>query len=119
MLIRELFIDAKKEMCQKACCGQPVTECKCGPDCKHCDGYAKNKAMKETATQGGTAGGTHAGHVSVGAIHPNDAKRDKNGVPKAKQALNKDGTAKNGLDMGGSGLLSGGSIVKRKNRIIR
>ena len=54
-----------------------------------------------------------ASNVSVGAVYRNNAKRDKNGVPKAKQALNKDGTAKNGLDMGGSGLLSGGSIAKR------
>lgn len=110
MLIRELFVEAKKEMCPKACCGQPVTECKCGPDCKHCDCYTKNKAMNEFAT----TGGTNVAAVTVGPIHKNDAKRDKNGVPKAKQALNKDGTAKNGLDMGGSGLLSGGSIVKRK-----
>lgn len=35
------------EMCSKDCCGQPVTECTCGPDCKHCDCYEKNKAMKE------------------------------------------------------------------------
>lgn len=25
------------EMCPEACCGKPVTECSCGPDCKHCD----------------------------------------------------------------------------------
>jgi len=31
------------EMCPEACCGKPVTECSCGPDCKHCDCYAKNK----------------------------------------------------------------------------
>ena len=67
--------------------------------------------MKEN----GTNGGTHSVAVSTGnAIYRNDAKRDKNGVPKAKQALNKDGTAKNGLDMGGSGLRSGGPIDKRK-----
>ena len=40
-------LEEKEEMCPKACCGQPVTECKCGPDCKHCDCYEKNKAMKE------------------------------------------------------------------------
>ena len=32
----------KVEMCPEACCGKPVTECSCGPDCKHCDCYAKN-----------------------------------------------------------------------------
>ena len=39
-------------------------------------------------------------------------KRDKNGVPKAKQALNKDGTAKNGLDIKDN--VFGGKTVKRK-----
>jgi hypothetical protein len=35
--------EAKEEMCPEACCGKPVTECSCGPDCKHCDCYEKNK----------------------------------------------------------------------------
>jgi hypothetical protein len=43
------------EMCPEACCGKPVTECKCGPDCPHCDCYAKNQAMKETTTAGAIA----------------------------------------------------------------
>jgi len=39
------------EMCSKECCGKPVTECKCGPDCEHCDCYEKNKAMKENISE--------------------------------------------------------------------
>ena len=39
--------EAKEEMCPKACCGKPVTECSCGPDCPHCDCYEKNKATNE------------------------------------------------------------------------
>ena len=35
------------EMCSDKCCGQPVTECTCGPECPHCDCYEKNKAMNE------------------------------------------------------------------------
>tara|TARA_R110000751_G_scaffold66338_5_gene135512 strand:+ start:1498 stop:1890 length:393 start_codon:yes stop_codon:yes gene_type:complete len=31
-----------EEMCPDACCGMPVTECKCGPDCEHCDCYEIN-----------------------------------------------------------------------------
>ena len=112
MLIRELFVEAKKEMCPKACCGQPVTECKCGPDCKHCDCYTENKAMKETMTSGGT-GASMGASVANPPMAYAKIDRDKNGVPKAKQALNKDGTAKNGLDMGGSGMF-GAKIVKRK-----
>ena len=40
--------EAKEEMCPKACCGKPVTECSCGPDCPHCDCYEKNKATNES-----------------------------------------------------------------------
>lgn len=58
------------EMCSKKCCGQPVTECTCGPNCKHCNCYEKNKAMKESATAGGTSAGgiasTGSGFASGG-----------------------------------------------------
>ena len=37
------------EMCSDECCGQPVTECECGPDCPHCDCYEKNN-MNEALT---------------------------------------------------------------------
>ena len=31
-----------EEMCPDACCGLPVTECTCGPDCEHCNCYEIN-----------------------------------------------------------------------------
>lgn len=31
------------EMCSKECCGAPVTECTCGPGCKHCDCHKINE----------------------------------------------------------------------------
>ena len=34
------------EMCPEECCGQPVTECKCGTDCKICN-CAERKAMMD------------------------------------------------------------------------
>ena len=37
------FAEAKEEMCPEACCGKPIKECKCGPDCEHCDCHEKNK----------------------------------------------------------------------------
>jgi hypothetical protein len=40
---KEMAVEAKVEMCPEACCGKPITECSCGPDCKHCDCYEKNK----------------------------------------------------------------------------
>jgi hypothetical protein len=178
--------EAKVEMCPEACCGQPVTECKCGPDCEHCDCHAKNKEnVSETPlaawpavayaasrippttyagaataigttiakaikhfeelikrnpkhpkvskvkaelaklkpmlekTQAGldetaTVGGTSAGDVSVITSVPG-AKRKvgkgKNGLPKAPQATNADGTAKNALDMPAN--VMGGKAIKR------
>jgi hypothetical protein len=103
MLIRELFIQEKKqEYCNCSCdCGKPV--------CESCGKKHKKDKIKEYAD----AGTTSSGNIASGPAYKNNVKRDKNGVPKAKQALNKDGTAKNGLDMGGSGLISGGSWVKR------
>ncbi len=51
MKIFEVIAEDKKtwmkdgvEMCSKDCCGQPVTECECGPDCEHCDCYKVNEA---------------------------------------------------------------------------
>ena len=79
MKISEL-LEAKVEMCPEACCGQPVTECKCGPDCEHCDCHAKNK-MNETTSAGSVA--------AVAALI---------GGMQSRQPKNPDGTAKNALD---------------------
>ena len=65
MKVSEL-LEEKVEMCPKACCGAPVTECKCGSDCKHCDCHEKNKAMKETTSAGGIASVAGAGFASGG-----------------------------------------------------
>ena len=35
-LILERVVDGTL-MCPEACCGAPVMECKCGPDCEHCN----------------------------------------------------------------------------------
>jgi hypothetical protein len=61
-----------------------------------------------------TAGATSAGNVAAVA-NPTTArakiKRDKNGVPKAPQKTNPDGTAKNALDVDNN--IMGGKTVKR------
>ena len=51
-----------------------------------------------------TAGATSAGNVAVGAI---------NKTKPGKTPKNKDGTAKNALDLKGANLITGGSLVKR------
>ena len=164
--------EAKVEMCPEACCGVPVTECKCGPDCEHCDCHEKNKMNEDedlgnlikTGVQGSykmlakyiagieeliaknpnhpkskkygpmlpklkadlakskqaaglgetaTAGGTSAGSIAAVANPPSaNAKiKRKNGLPVAPQKKNKDGTAKNALELGNN--LMGGAAVKR------
>jgi len=61
-----------------------------------------------------TAGATSAGNVAAVA-NPTTArakiKRDKNGVPKAPQKTNSDGTAKNALDVDNN--IMGGKPQKR------
>jgi hypothetical protein len=109
MKINEL-LEAKVEMCPKACCGVPVTECSCGPSCKHCDCYAKNKAMKESATAGGTGAGSIASVANPTAARQK-IKRDKNGLPVAPQLKNADGTAKNALNVNNN--LLGSKTIKR------
>ena len=64
----------------------------------HYDIKWKRQHVSETAT----AGATSAGNVGVGAVYKNKP---------AKQAKNKDGTAKNALDMKAN-LLTGGSIKR-------
>jgi hypothetical protein len=51
-----------------------------------------------------TAGATSAGNVSVGAVYQNTPGRT---------LKNKNGTAKNALDLKGVNLLTGGSIKRR------
>ena len=46
-VILERVVDGKL-MCPEACCGAPVMECKCGPDCPHCNCHEIQKlAAKE------------------------------------------------------------------------
>ena len=45
-LILERVVDGKL-MCPEACCGAPVVECTCGPDCPDCNCFMIHKAMKE------------------------------------------------------------------------
>jgi hypothetical protein len=60
----------------------------------------KIKEIFETATEGSVT--SHM--VGVGAVYKNKP---------GKTAKNKDGTAKNALDLKGTNLLTGGSLLKR------
>lgn len=76
---------------------------------KELDRYAESE-LKETATAGATSAGAIAS-VANPVIANHNPKRDKRGVPKAPQKKNKDGTAKNALDI--SNNLMGGNAIKR------
>ena len=82
------------------------------------------KELLETATAGATSAGNIATvispHLSPGKARGNKSYTGSPGksgtkapaVPKAVQAKNKDGTAKNALDMKNTNLLTGGSIKR-------
>jgi len=68
--------------------------------------YITKKAKDDAPnniTEDPSASTTNAGNVTIGAIYKNKA---------GKTPKNKDGTAKNALDMKGVGLLTGGSIKR-------
>lgn len=65
------------EMCPEACCGKPVTECSCGPDCEHCDCYEKNKATNE---------GKYKNAAQRKAVHAAKAEKKNEDVYKSKLA---------------------------------
>jgi len=52
-ILSDIVNEDKVEMCPEACCGKPITECKCGPDCEHCDCHSKNSAINEGTMIGG------------------------------------------------------------------
>jgi hypothetical protein len=85
----------------------------------------KIKELLETATAGATSAGNIGAvvspHLAIGKDRGNKSYTGSPGksgtkapsVPKAVQAKNKDGTAKNALDMKGSNIFGGGSAIKR------
>lgn len=68
------------------------------------------REIAEAATAGATSAGSVASIANPPAARAK-IKRDKNGVPKAPQKTNPDGTAKNALDVDNN--LMGGKLVKR------
>ena len=50
----------EEDMCPETCCGMPVSECTCGPDCEHCECYEINKNEKELGEEKNPAGGAKA-----------------------------------------------------------
>jgi hypothetical protein len=66
--------------------------------------------IKEDATVGGTSAGSIAAVANPRAANAK-VKKDKNGIPKAPQRTNPDGTAKNALD--GDDNLMGSKTIKR------
>ena len=67
--------------------------------------------FREEATAGATSAGNIASVANPRAAH-SKPKRDKNGVPKAPQRKNPDGTAKNALDVDDT-LMGSGKAIKR------
>jgi hypothetical protein len=85
----------------------------------------KIREVFESATAGATSaaniGTVVSPHLAIGKDRGNKSYTGSPGksgtkapdVPKAVQAKNKDGTAKNALDMKGTNIFGGGSAIKR------
>jgi hypothetical protein len=71
-------------MCSKECCGSPVSECSCGPECKHCNCHELNK-MNEAGY--GMQRGV-AMNRKVNATNINQTKRANNRNADANRELN-------------------------------
>ena len=53
-LLLERVVDGTL-MCPEACCGAPVMECKCGPDCPHCNCHEIQKLAKKEEDEEGSS----------------------------------------------------------------
>ena len=101
----------KDTHCSDKCCGADTKreDCVCPADCKHCN--CNDPSVAESATAGGTSAGSVASVVNPTYAYAKGKKKGKNGLPKAPQATNPDGTAKNALDVKNN--LMGGKVAKR------
>jgi hypothetical protein len=70
-----------------------------------------NESMNEDATPGATVSGNIASVANPEAAYSKPKKKGKYGGPKAPQATNSDGTAKNALDINDN--VMGGKPIKR------
>ena len=51
---RKVFLERVVDgtlMCPEACCGAPVMECKCSPDCPHCNCFMIQQAVKDNGLE--------------------------------------------------------------------
>jgi hypothetical protein len=67
--------------------------------------------LAETATAGATSAGAIASVANPRAAHSKPKKAGKHGAPRAPQALNLDGTAKNAQDINNN--LMGSKTIRR------
>ena len=91
-------------------CAGKHTLAEVGQKCSCCGNEIKEVKISEDATAGATAAGNIASVANPTAARAK-IKKDKNGIPKAPQRKNPDGTAKNALDV--SDNLMGGATARR------
>lgn len=112
MKINEL-LESNVEMCPEACCGKPVTECTCGPNCKHCDCYTKNKEMAEGRF-------TSKLHRKAKRAGKASGRRKKSGLGETSSSggmgAGSVASTGNGFASGGIGTLSRAGTIEPKKR---
>ena len=110
MLIKEIIFEAKPQAPKPrnfvAKAAQTVAKgAGAHKDKKRAEKQGDVKHKKQSIPmEDATAGATSAANVAIGPVYKNKP---------AKTAKNKDGTAKNALDMPGTNLITGGSIKRR------
>lgn len=113
MKIFEVISEDKKtwykdgvEMCSKDCCGQPVSECTCGPDCKHCNCYEKNNKVEESPAGYGMRDGD-----SIGMSNASRRQGQADAINQTKRMNNL------GADQGREANISARAQNRRINRL--
>lgn len=66
-------VEEAEEMCSTECCGKPISQCHCGPECPHCDCHEKNKKVNEDARTGGAKKAYDMGFSDAKSSRPKKA----------------------------------------------
>jgi hypothetical protein len=93
-------------MCSKECCGSPVSECTCGPECKHCNCFELKKTNESP-----TGYGMRDGDVGAGMSMASRRQAQSDVVNATKRANNRN------ADMGREVNVANKSLNRRINRL--
>lgn len=80
-------------MCSKECCGAPVSECTCGPECKHCNCFELKKTNESPAGYGMRDGD------NIGMSNASRRKQQSNVINQTKRMNNQNADAQREINV--------------------